>query len=160
MKNATLWQGKNKMHEKYTLYLCRTASLKCQSFVSLVRNKLADVQWNKRDLLFILRPTRRGPVDSVEFVVKKKKKKEGEKEKKGKRKLGGAVSNLARTFSIPKAKGLGLSVGEVDQKFLAHVRGDFKWKGRVVNFVIRRIPRALARCSFRFTGPNFSSLTR
>lgn len=134
-------------------YLCRTASLKCQSFVSSVRNKLTDVQWNKHDLLFILRPTRRGPVDSVEFVVKKK-------EKKGKRKLGGAVSNLARTFSIPKAKGLGLSVGEVDQKFLAHVRGDFKWKGRVVNFVIRRIPRALARCSFRFTGPNFSSLTR
>lgn len=121
-----------------------------------VRNKLADVQWNKRDLLFILRPTRRGPVDSVEFVVKKKE----VKEEKGKRKLGGAVSNLARTFSIPKAKGLELSVGEVDQKFLAHVRGDFKWKGRVVNFVIRRIPRALARCSFRFTGPNFSSLTR
>lgn len=112
-------------------------------------------------LLFIFRSTQLSLASELNFPPKKKRRKEKKRKQRkgrGRKKVGRVVSNLAELFLFQKPRGLpGV---EVDQNFLAHVRGDFKWKGRVVNFVIRRIPRALARCSFRFTGPNFSSLTR
>ena len=71
------------------------------------RNKLTDVQWNRRDSVFVLRD-RRDPMDSVKLVVKKREReREREAKEERKRKLSRAVSNLARTFSIPKGKGLG-----------------------------------------------------
>lgn len=60
-----------------------------------------------------------------------------------------------------RSRGEAASAEKLKPKVLAS-RGMrlLEWEERVVNFVIRCVSRAPRRCSLRFTGPNFSSLTR